>query len=104
MTDLAETLPPLHAGEVLREEFLVPLDLSAARIARAAGIPRTRSERIMREEVGIAGDTAVRLAKVSGTGPQFWMNLQTVDEISTASLAIAGELALIARLPAIAAA
>ena len=101
MTDTAETLPPMHAGEVLREEFLVPFELSAGKIAKAAGIPRTRIERIMREEVGISGDTAVRLGRVFGTSPQFWMNLQTDYEISAASLALGDDLALIARLPAV---
>ena len=99
MVDIVETLPPLHPGEVLREKFMQPLDVTAGRIAKAAGIPRTRIERIVREEVGISGDTAVRLAKVFGTSPRFWMNLQTDYEIATAALAIGSDLAKVARLP-----
>ena len=52
-------LPPLHPGEVLREEFLAPLGLSALALARACGVPRTRIERLAREETGVSGDTAV---------------------------------------------
>jgi addiction module HigA family antidote len=81
-------LPPMHPGEMLREEFMLPLAVSAGDIARAAGVPRTRIERIMREEVGITGDTAVRLGKVLGTTPEFWMNLQGRYEVERAKRAI----------------
>jgi addiction module HigA family antidote len=82
--EIVATLPPLHPGEVLREEFLLPMNLSAGAVAKAAGVPRTRVERIMREEVGITGDTAVRLGRVFGTTPEFWMNLQGRYELETA--------------------
>ncbi|MCW2275901.1 addiction module HigA family antidote [Rhodoblastus acidophilus] len=87
MTDQLEivaTLPPMHPGEMLREEFLQPLGLSAGRVAKACGVPRTRIERIVREELGISGDTAVRLAKFFGTTPEFWMNLQARYEVMRA--------------------
>jgi addiction module HigA family antidote len=77
-------LPPLHPGEVLREEYLIPLNLSAGKIAKACGVPRTRIERIMREELGITGDTALRLGRVFNTTPQFWMNLQSSYEVEKA--------------------
>ena len=92
MTDeveIVDTLPPMHPGEVLREEFLQPLGLSAGRVAKACGVPRTRIERIMREELGVSGDTAIRLARYFGTTPGFWMNLQARYEIETAK-AVAG--------------
>ena len=60
-----KTLPPLHPGEVLREEFLVPMKLSPYAVARACGVPRTRIERIAREELGITADTALRLGRHS---------------------------------------
>ncbi|KAA2235834.1 HigA family addiction module antitoxin [Salinarimonas soli] len=91
MTDEPEivaTLPPMHPGEMLREEFLIPLKLSAGAVAKAAGVPRTRIERIVREEIGITGDTAVRLGRVFGTTPEFWMNLQSRHEIETAKRAL----------------
>lgn len=78
----------MHPGEMLREEFLIPLNLTAGKVAKAAGVPRTRIERITREEIGITGDTAVRLGKVFGTTPEFWMNLQARYEVLTAQAAI----------------
>jgi len=101
MTDKLEivaTLPPMHPGEMLREEFLSPLGLSAGRVARACGVPRTRIERIMREELGVSGDTAVRLGKFFRTSPEFWMNLQARYELLTAQRDAAGALAKIAPL------
>ncbi len=91
MTDTPEivaTLPPLHPGEILREEFLAALGLSAGSLAKACGVPRTRIERIISEDVGISGDTAIRLARVLGTTPQFWMNAQASYELEIATLAI----------------
>lgn len=79
----------MHPGEMLREEFLTPLGLSAGRVARACGVPRTRIERIAREELGISGDTAVRLARFFGTSPEFWMNLQARYELRMAQLGAA---------------
>jgi antitoxin HigA-1 len=79
MTDDAEitaTLPPMHPGEMLREEFIEPLGLSAGKVAKACGVPRTRIERIVSERLGISGDTAVRLGRFFGTSPEFWVNLR----------------------------
>ena len=84
---MSKALPPLHPGEVLREEFIVALNLSAGRVARACGVPRTRIERITREEIGISGDTAIRLARFFKTTPEFWMNLQAHYEIASAKRA-----------------
>lgn len=66
----------MHPGEMLREEFLVPLGLTAGKLAKACNVPRTRIERIVNEEMGISADTAVRLGKVLGTTAEFWLNLQ----------------------------
>ncbi len=92
---MAKTLPPLHPGEVLREEFLLPLNLSAGAIARACRVPRTRIERLTREEVGVSGDTAVRLAKFLGTSTEFWLNLQLRFEADVAMRAASKDLAAI---------
>jgi antitoxin HigA-1 len=86
--EIVARLPPLHPGEVLREEFMIPLGLSAGKIAKACGVPRTRIERIATEKLGITGDTAVRLGKVLGTGPEVWMNLQAKYETETAKIAL----------------
>lgn len=91
MTDspeIIDVLPPLHPGEVLREDFMVPLGLSAGKIAKACGVPRTRIERIATERLGITGDTAVRLGRVLGTGPELWMNLQARFETESAKVAL----------------
>jgi addiction module HigA family antidote len=70
-------LKPMHPGEVLREEFLVPLAMSAGALAKVCGLPRTRIERIANEQTGITADTALRLARALNTTPQLWLNLQT---------------------------
>lgn len=92
MIEIVDKLPPMHPGEMLREEFLVPLGLSSGKVAKAAGLPRTRIERIAREEMGITADTALRLAKVLGTTPEFWLNLQARHDILLARAAIGSEL------------
>jgi addiction module HigA family antidote len=74
---MAKKLPPLHPGEVLREEFLVPFKLSPGALAKAMGVPRTRVERIAAETTGTTADTALRLSKALGTSAQLWLNLQT---------------------------
>jgi addiction module HigA family antidote len=74
---MTKKVPPMHPGEVLREEFLEPLELTPYALARALGVPRTRVERIAREETAITADTAHRLGRFFGTTPQFWLNLQT---------------------------
>ena len=70
---MTRKLPPMHPGEVLREEFLVPLKLSAGALAKICGLPRTRIERIAAETTGITADTALRLGKALGTSAQLWM-------------------------------
>ncbi len=91
--EIVASLPPMHPGEMLREEFMLPMNLSAGQIAKAADVPRTRIERIMREEVGMTGDTALRLSRVLGTSPEFWMNLQGRYELETARQALGEEIA-----------
>jgi addiction module HigA family antidote len=87
MVEIVEMLAPMHPGEMLREEFLLPLGLSAGKVAAAAGVPRTRIERLVHEKTGITADTALRLAKVLNTTPEFWMNLQARHDILIARAA-----------------
>ena len=89
---MAKKLPPLHPGEVLREEFLVPLKMSAGALAKACGVPRTRIERLVSEQIGITADTALRLSRALGTTPELWMNLQSSFDVKTAMLHISKEL------------
>lgn len=89
---IVKTLPPMHPGEMLREEFLAPLGLTPYAVAKACGVPRTRIERIVREELGISADTALRLARLFGTSAEFWRNLQTRYDVLTAERLIGKEL------------
>jgi antitoxin HigA-1 len=85
-------LPPMHPGEMLREEFMKPMGLTPYKIAKACGVPRTRIERLVREELGISADTALRMAKFFGTSVGFWMNLQARYDVRMAERAIAADL------------
>lgn len=91
---------PMHPGEYLREEYLVPLAMSPGALARALDVPRTRVERIVKEEFGITPDTALRLAKFFDTTPQFWMNLQQAYELETEALRLESVLEKIERYKA----
>jgi addiction module HigA family antidote len=97
-------LPPLHPGEMLREEFLVPLGLSPYALAKAIGIPRTRIERLVREETAVTADTALRLGRYFNMTPQFWMGLQTHYELEVAERALKRTLGRIEPRPAVEAA
>src|SRR6266700_1412015 len=89
---MAKKLPPMHPGEVLREEFLIPLGLSAGAIAKACGVPRTRIERVANEETPVTADTALRLGKALGTSAQLWLNLQNEFDMRMARIRIGKEL------------
>ncbi len=91
-------LPPLHPGEVLREDFLIPLGLSAGTVARACHVPRTRIERIAAEQIGISTDTALRLGRYFGMTPDFWLNLQRTYELETLWRSVGQEIERIAPL------
>lgn len=89
---MAKRLPPIHPGEILREEFLLPMKLTPYAVAQACGVPRTRIERLAREETPVTADTALRLARYFGTTPQLWMNLQAQYDLERAEDAAAAAL------------
>ena len=66
----------VHPGEVLREEFLIPLEISAYRLAKETFLPQTRISAILKGKRRVSADTALRFAKYFGTTPHFWMGLQ----------------------------
>ncbi len=70
-------IPPIHPGEILREEFLVPLSISQYRLAKETNVPPRRINEIVRGSRAISADTALRLARYFGTSERFWLNLQT---------------------------
>ena len=93
---MAKKLPYIHPGEVLREDYLVPMKLAPYSLAKALGIPRTRIERLAREETPVTADTALRLARYFGTTPAFWMGMQAQYDIERAADTLAHELKRIA--------
>ncbi len=86
---MAKRLPPIHPGEVLREEFLVPMKLTPYALAQACGVPRTRIERLAREETPVTADTALRLARYFETSAEFWMGMQAQYDLERAQDAAA---------------
>jgi addiction module HigA family antidote len=75
---------PIHPGEVLREEFLAPLGMSANALAMALHVPAPRINDIVRERRAVTTDTALRLARYFDTTAQFWLNLQTAFDLKIA--------------------
>ena len=73
----ATTIPPIHPGEILFEEFLEPLALSQYRLAKDISVPPRRINEIVHGKRAITADTALRLARFFGTTDRFWLNLQT---------------------------
>jgi len=76
--------PPVHPGEMLREEFLIPLGLSASRLAMELRVPVTRISEIVNERRGITADTALRLERYFGMSAAFWLALQKDFDLQTA--------------------
>lgn len=78
---------PVHPGEVLREEFLTPLELSVNALAKALGVPTPRINDVVRERRGVTPDTAMRLARYFGGDARSWLNLQIAYDLRIAELA-----------------
>ena len=81
---LTEKIKPVHPGEVLLEEFLKPWEMSQNQLANAMGVTVSRVNEIVRGRRGITADTALRLSRVTGTTPEFWLNLQSLYDLETA--------------------
>ncbi|MDX8384674.1 MAG: HigA family addiction module antitoxin [Ghiorsea sp.] len=77
---------PIHAGEILREEFMQPLGITANALAMRLRVPAPRINDIVREKRGISTDTAIRLARCFNTTPEFWLHLQASFELSSADM------------------
>ena len=78
---MAKRLAPVHPGEVLLEEFLVPLGISQYRLAKDIGVPPRRINEIVHGARAVSADTALRLARYFGTSERFWLNLQAQYEL-----------------------
>jgi antitoxin HigA-1 len=79
-----DPLGPVHPGEILREDFLTPLGMSAYALAAALRVPRTRIERLVREQTPITPDTALRLGRYFGATAEFWLGIQAQFDVETA--------------------
>lgn len=90
-----ETENLIHPGEILREEFMIPMNISQNKLATELRIPVTRVSEIVNERRGISADTAVRLGIFFGTGPEFWTNLQASYDLGLALKKNKGEFAMI---------
>lgn len=88
----AKKMPPLHPGEMLREEFMIPLGLSGNALALSLRVPATRISEILKERRSITADTALRLAQYFRMSPEFWMNLQATYDLEVAEDALGSEI------------
>jgi len=88
---MANRLKPVHPGEILREEFMVPLNLSMNKMAMDLRVPVTRIADIVNEHRRITADTALRFARYFKNSPTFWMNLQTRFDLEVAEDQIAAK-------------
>jgi antitoxin HigA-1 len=95
-----KTLPNIHPGEILLEEFLLPMNVSQNALARATSVPPRRINEIVLGKRGITADTALRLAVAFGTSEGFWLGLQADYDLEEARAAIKGQLKDIERIAA----
>lgn len=87
-----ESLPNIHPGEVLKEDFLIPMGITAYRLSKDLNIPQTRTSEIIHGRRRITADTALRLSKYFGTSAQFWLNLQNDYDLEEGEKTIREEL------------
>jgi addiction module HigA family antidote len=87
-----EKLSNVHPGEVLLEEFLIPMGISQHKLAKDLRIPQTRVSEIIKQKRRITADTALRLSKYFGTSPKFWLGLQDDFDLEESVNALADEL------------
>ena len=93
MANLKKTMPPIHPGETLREDFMKPLGLSANRLAINLRVPAARIGEIIHGRRSISADTSLRLARYFGMSPRFWINLQVNYDLEVAQDVIGDRIA-----------
>jgi addiction module HigA family antidote len=89
---MSQVLPPIHPGEILREEFMIPMGISINGLARDLRVPVTRIAEIFHERRGITSDTALRLSQYFETTAAFWMNLQSAYDLEVAKRDLLGSI------------
>jgi len=92
MTRRKKLLPPIHPGEILREDYLKPLGLSMNRLALHLRVPVTRISEIVHERRGITTETALRLARYFKTSARYWLNLQAAYDLEVAEDQLAAKI------------
>ena len=80
---MAKQLEPVHPGEILLEEFLLPMELSQSALARGIGVPPRRINEIVHGKRRVTADTALRLGRFFRTSPEFWLGLQMDNELDS---------------------
>lgn len=83
---------PVHPGEILREDFLPEYNLKPYGLAKAIGVSRNRIERLVREEISLTADTALRFARFFGTSPEMWLNMQRKYDLEVAKMKLGKKL------------
>ncbi len=81
LTTTNDRLANIHPGEILEQEFMVPMGITAYRLAKETGMPQTRISQIIKGRRSITADTALRLSRYFGTTARFWMNLQAAYDL-----------------------
>lgn len=97
---IMKKLKNIHPGDVLREEFLLPLNITAYKLCKATHIPQTRISEILKGNRSVTADTALRLSKYFGNTPNFWLGLQNDFDIEEELLLKGSDLKLIKRYTA----
>ena len=98
-TKATDRLPNVHPGDVLREDYLIPLEITAYKLAKATHLSQTHIGDITRGERSVTALTALRLSEYFGTSPQFWLNLQNAYDLEEAQFKFREELASIEKHP-----
>jgi addiction module HigA family antidote len=86
---MADKIPPVHPGEVLHEDYLIPMGISQNQLALSMRVPPNRINEIIRGKRAITAETALRLARAIGTSPDFWLNLQMHYDLRIAEESLA---------------
>jgi len=89
---MVDKIPPVHPGEVLHEDYLIPMGVSQNQLALSMRVPPNRISEIIQCKRAITAKTALRLARAIGTSPDFWLNLQMYYDLRIAEESLAGVL------------
>ena len=89
---MKNAMRPIHPGEILREEYLLPLGMSANMLAKVLHVPANRINGIVNEKRGITADTALRLSRYFQTSAEFWLNLQKIYELRVAEIEVGAKI------------